>query len=137
MAYLIAILAGLAFTISCILIARRWRIERELFGYGLLLGSLWYVGFGFYEGLSAASLLPQILAAVFFAAMAILGLTRSMVFIAAGWGTHIIWDYAGHYLGAMPGPWWTAPACLGFDPVVAAYLLARSRDWLPLKTQEA
>ena len=134
--YGIAILLGLIGTSIGIIVARRFNIERELFGYSLLIGSSWYVVFGILDGQSLNTLVPQIVAALVFACLALLGLRRSIAFIGIGWGLHIFWDYSAHMFGEIAAPWWTAPACLGFDPFVAAYLIARSKGLMPLAREQ-
>jgi hypothetical protein len=69
--------------------------------------------------------LVELLQALAFGALALLGLRGSPYWLAAGWFLHPFWDFLLHYLG--PGnlftPWTYAIACISFDWLVAIYLL--------------
>ena len=127
MLYMLAVVVGFGFAVASIALARKLDAERIVFGWALIGAAFWYVGFGLYNGQTLSELTPQLVAGAVFVGLAILGLTKSITFIGIGWVLHIFWDYLGPLLGEVAAPWWTAPACLGFDVVVGAYILARSR----------
>ena len=132
MQYSIALLVGALGGLGGIYLGRALNRERELFGYCLFVAAIWYVSFGIWSGASFPVLIPQLLGGVVFAAFGLLGLRYSILFIAAGWGLHAVWDLISPAISDISyAPWWTGPACLGFDPVVALYLVARSRGALP------
>ena len=137
MLYGTAIAVGFIGAICAIAIARRLDAEQRMFGWCLIIAAFWYIGFGLANGQSTAALTPQFAAAALFLALAVLGLRKSMVFTGVGWVLHIFWDYLGPLLGEVAAPWWTAPACLGFDVVVGEYVLARSRGLAPLAQSSA
>jgi hypothetical protein len=67
----------------------------------------------------------ELIQAVVFGAIALLGLRGSPYWIAAGWALHPFWDVVLHYVG--PGhsftPWTYAIACVSFDWLVAIYIV--------------
>ena len=136
MEYGLAIGAGIACAIVGILVSRRIDAERLLFGWGLVIAAFWYIGFGLFYGQSIATLTPQFVAGAVFLALAILGLRKSIMFLSIGWAIHIFWDYLGPAFGEVRAPWWTAPACLGFDVLAATYLFARYKGYLTIQPSE-
>jgi hypothetical protein len=76
-------------------------------------------------GAPAIWTLVELLQVVVFGTMALLGLFGSPYWLAAGWALHPLWDVLLHYIG--PGqaftPWTYAIACIGFDWLVALYIV--------------
>ena len=132
MLYALAIMVGVAAAVAGIALSRRLNAEREIFGWALVIGAFWYIGFGVFHGHTLAELAPQLIAGAVFLGLAILGLAKSIVFTSVGWILHVFWDYLGPHLGPVAGPWWVPPACLGFDVIVGVYLFARYRGVAPL-----
>jgi hypothetical protein len=133
MAFWVDFLIGAALGAGFIVLARALgRLERIVLAGGLLVAALAYVGFG--VGPRGASALPVELAgSLLFAAFGVLGLVSSLWFLALGWALHAIWDLAVPGLSDVSYmPVWYAAACIGFDVVLAAYLIARARDLLPV-----
>ncbi len=55
-----------------------------------------------------------------------MGLRASPLWLAAGWGAHVVWDVALHPSGpADYAPPWYVAACIGFDLLLAAYIAWR------------
>lgn len=133
----IAITIGAVCAAGAIALARHIERERQLFAIALLAGSVWYLLFAVFEQHPATPWTAHLVAAAGFAVLALLGLSRSVLYVAIGWGCHIVWDYGAHAFGPVPGPWWTAPTCMGFDPVVAVYLLLRMRGYWPTASARA
>ena len=63
---------------------------------------------------------------VFFAVLATVALTiEEPMPIAAGWLGHAVWDVLHPHPMTTSMPSWYSPFCIGFDVVVAAYLVIR------------
>ena len=133
--YAAAIAIGSVGSVASILLARRLDAERLIFGWALVLAAFWYIGFGLINGQTISALLPQFAAGAVFLTLAVLGLRGSVVLIGIGWILHIFWDFLGPFFGEVRAPWWTAPACLGFDVVVGTYLILRVRGFAPLSPE--
>lgn len=98
---------------------------------GLLVAALIYLGFA----LAAPSLhrLPLEAAGVaLFAALAWLGVRRSLWWLVLGWVAHVAWDVGLHLDRPQDvvGPWYPL-LCVGFDLVVAGYLLGPAAAAVP------
>jgi hypothetical protein len=80
-------------------------------------------------GTGSIWILVELLQVVVFGTLALLGLRGSPYWLAAGWALHPFWDFLLHYLG--PGhpftPWTYAIACVGFDWLVAIYIVVAYR----------
>lgn len=106
-----------------VLIARRLPPAGELrvFAIGLVVAASVYIAFallsGEWLGIEAGGV-------VLFAAIAWLG-RRAAGWLALGWATHVAWDVWLHLDRAQPvvGAWYPM-ACVGFDLIVAGYLLS-------------
>jgi hypothetical protein len=88
-----------------------------------------YLGFGFADR-GAGEHRLQGLAAIGFVGVAALALhADSHLILAVGWAAHAGWD-ALHHFGKLRTwvPKWYAPACVVYDLVVAAFLVALA--WL-------
>lgn len=105
--------------------ARGKRIETQakLFGQGLVIAAIIYIGFAIAWG-SAIWILIEGLGVLLYGVFFLLGSKKGVVWIGVGWLLHPLWDAALHLYG--PGsevaPRWYAVACLSFDVVVAGYL---------------
>lgn len=99
--------------------------ERRILAIGLLVASLVYVGFALVAG-SGGRVLVELAGAVIFALPAYAGYRGSPLFLAAGWGGHVLWDVLLHVAGPVPGVEWYAALCVGFDPLVAAAVTVRA-----------
>jgi hypothetical protein len=116
-----------------LLVVVAWALSRwirEVVGRALLAFVLWgaalmYVYFAAKAGQGAGWLTAELLGVAVFGGLGLLGLLRSPMWLAVGWGLHPAWDLALHYFGPghafAPEP--IAVACLSFDLVVAAYIV--------------
>lgn len=85
-----------------------------------------YLGFALTDGRIRAALTEEV-GIVIFAILATVALgTREPLWLAGGLFGHAVWDAIHHRRGldtAMPR--WYVPLCIGFDVVVAVYVLIR------------
>ena len=105
------------------------RFIRDIIGRSLLVIFLFaaagaYVGFALLAAPGPIWVLAELVQAIIFGAIALLGLRGSPWWLTAGWALHPLWDVVLHYVG--PGHsfapiTYTIP-CLSFDLLVAAYI---------------
>ena len=102
------------------------RAERLVLALGLVLAAVVYVGFAL-AGAGLMWVLVDALGVIGYGALAWLGLKRSALWLAAGWALHPVWDVGLHIAGsgAAFAPAWYAILCLGFDLLVAGYIVFR------------
>lgn len=125
--FLLAVCGGAALALPYVMYARRVRDGRGVFGAGLTVAALVYVGFAVAGG-SVQELLIELMGIVVFAVFAFLGARRSGYFLAVGWALHVSWDVLLHPRNpASYVPWWYPPVCIGFDLVVAGAVFRASR----------
>jgi hypothetical protein len=113
-----------------VLLARRQRGsgEARLLAIGLVVAALIYVGLalapadGQWLAIEAGGL-------ALFVGLAWLGLRHSTWWLALGWVAHAGWDVGLHLDRAQPvvGAWYPL-LCIGFDLVVAGFVLGRTRS---------
>ncbi len=71
-------------------------------------------------------------------ALGALGVVSSIWFLAAGWAGHAAWDLVvPAFADVSYMPTWYAAVCVGFDVVVAAYLVVRARGGLAISAAGA
>lgn len=94
----------------------------------LVLAALVYAGAAAAAG-DWSALALELVGVGAFGVMAGAGLRRDPGWLVAGWLAHPLWDAAFHLLGSggAPGMVGYAHVCLGFDPVVAGYLVVTQR----------
>ena len=113
-----------------IVVARRLGVpgERRLLAVGLVVAALIYVGFAV-AWADAVWMMIELGGVVVFTGLAVLGLKRSALSLAVGWALHPAWDVGLHLVGAGAAfaPAWYTVACISFDLLVAAYVIARFR----------
>ena len=121
-----AILSLLAFLLS--------RFTRDIVGRTLLATVLFaaagaYLGFAFQQGMFRVWVLIELLQAIAFGVLGLIGWRGPVKWLALGWALHPLWDFGLHYLG--PGntfaPMSYTIACISFDWVVAAYIFIAYR----------
>jgi hypothetical protein len=85
-----------------------------------------YLGYALNDGRLRAFQVEYV-GMVAFAALATMALARnSALLLALGYLGHGLWDLLHHRHGVeVRMPWWYVPVCLGYDTVVAIYVLAR------------
>jgi hypothetical protein len=74
---------------------------------------------------STGSLVAEIIPALVFVSMAVLGFRKTPWLVVAGLALHGVFDFFHHAVIANPGvPLWWPGWCLSYDVVAAAYLAA-------------
>ena len=88
----------------------------------LVIAALIYVLFPLLFGGSSTWVLIELAGLLLYGSFALLGLRHSPLWIAVGWGLHVLWDLVLHSSG--PGsefvPAWYPGVCLGVDLTLAA-----------------
>lgn len=120
--FVLVVLAGVALALPYVLYARN---RRRVFGIGLVVASVVYVGFAVFRGATSA-LLVELSGVVLFGLIAFAGVRYSSWVLALGWVMHAGWDLLLHPAGVSSyAPWWYPAACLGFDLFVAGAVSTR------------
>lgn len=131
------LIAGIVLAGGFILAARRtlnYEREKFIYGTGLVIAALIYVGFGLFSG-SVAWQLIELGGVLLFAALAVLGIRRSGWFLGIGWALHVFWDLVLHDASTAFVPRWYQFLCLGFDLFLAGYIGVR--EWKTKKYSRA
>ena len=130
-----AIFATVAVIVPAFLLSR---FTRDIVGRSLLVIFL-FIAAGAYFGFAITGrelvgtdqiwMLVELIQAVVFGAIALLGLRGSPYWIAVAWALHPLWDVGLHYFG--PGysfaPLGYTIACISFDLLVALYIAVAYR----------
>jgi hypothetical protein len=119
---------GAVSAFAFVIIARRSGTngEKEIYAAGLFIAALIYVGFATIGGASFGWSVIELAGLVVFTLLAVLGLKLSIWLLAAGWALHCLWDALLHLTRhAAFVPDWYPVICLGFDLILAAYIVAR------------
>jgi len=110
------------------------RFTREIVGRFLLFAVLivaagFYLFFALRSDVGAVWIAAEVIGIAAYTTMGWFGLRRSPMWLAAGWALHPLWDVVLHWAG--PGrafaPETYTIACLSYDLVVAAYIVAAYR----------
>ncbi len=100
-----------------------WEKRPLTYANMLIIAAMIYVGFALFTG-ELAWMYIEIIGVVLFFLMALIGLKVSYWFLAFGWAAHVLWDVGLHSVEKTPFvPGWYPAACVGFDLVIAGYLL--------------
>ncbi len=121
---LAALLAGITLGIAAVLSG-----EAALPFFAVLLGTTAgvYLGFAIDDGRLREELL-EIANIIFIAALAVLGLKSSPMFLAAGFLWHGVWDFAHHPKAVQTQVVkWYPPACVVYDWILAGFIFLRWR----------
>lgn len=136
---LFPILAGAMLGGLFVLLARRQRGSGEvrLLGLGLVVAALIYVVLALARA-DGRWLATEAGGLALFAGLAWLGLRHSSWWLALGWVAHAGWDVALHLDRAQPvvGAWYPL-LCVGFDLVVAGFLLSGAITSRPSRAPSA
>ena len=100
---------------------------RRRLGSALLIASFIYVAFAM-AAMESTWLLIEIGGVALFAGFVALGARHSLLWLAAGWALHAMWDVGLHviYPSAF-APLWYPVLCISFDLIVAVYIIRRVR----------
>jgi hypothetical protein len=136
---LLPILAGAMLGGLFVLVARRQKntAELRLLALALLVAALIYVGFALGATDTRWVAIEAVGLAVF-APFAWLGLRVAPWWLALGWAAHVGWDVGLHLDRPQPvvGAWYPL-LCVGFDLVVAGFLLSGTATPRPSGGQAA
>ena len=107
------------------------RFQNPVLAVSILGAAVPYVAIGL--GTQPASELPVEFGGIaLFASLAALGTWLSPGYLAAAWAVHAAWDVVTPlWTDTSYMPEWYAGVCVGFDFVVALYLVGLIRGWLP------
>lgn len=134
---LLPILAGAVLGGLFALFARRQGSAREvpMLALGLVVAALIYVGFAL-GGAESPWVTVELAGLALFGGLAWLGLRAAPWWLAVGWVAHAAWDVGLHLDRAQPvvGGWYPL-LCVGFDLVVAGFLLSGARTPRPSRAQ--
>ncbi|MEW8030043.1 MAG: DUF6010 family protein [Candidatus Thiodiazotropha sp.] len=122
---------GLALGIALILYARnRGRSEKTILAIGLIVAALIYVGFALIWG-DATWFFIELAGVPVYGMFYWLSVRFSFLWLAIGWVAHPVWDIFLHLKGPghIVAPEWYAVACISFDILVAAYIVASISKW--------
>lgn len=126
------ILLGAVLALGFILLVRQVARDRELLVYaiGLVVAALVYVLFAAVGG-DGRDLLIELGGVAVFGFFAAAGYWHSPMWVAVGWAGHVGWDVLLHPAGAGTyAPGWYVLLCIGFDLLVAGYIVARRYRWV-------
>ena len=117
---------GLVLGVALIVYARSSkRSENTILAMGLVVAAAIYVGFALIWG-NTTWFLIELAGVPAYAIFYWLSVRFSVVWLAAGWAAHPVWDVLLHLKG--PGhfvaPEWYVVACISFDVLIAVYILA-------------
>ena len=91
---------------------------------GLVVAAVIYIGFSLFNA-DRSWVMVEVLGVLAYGLAAWLAIRYSLLWLAAGWGLHPIWDVWLHWLG--PGsdivPPWYAIACLSFDVALGVFVI--------------
>ena len=122
---LIEIIIGMILAITSVFIVA-WLFPKKDHAFwrmGLLIAALIYVGFAVF-GQSWGHLPMELIGVVLYGAFVWLSKKYELYWLALGWGLHICWDIFLHTgTGTAFVPHWYPGICLGFDIVIAVYIV--------------
>lgn len=127
-AFALALGGGVVLALAYLAVARqrRPRAERRFHATALVAVALVYVGFALAGNPGWLDL--ELAGVALFGALAWAGGARDPIWLAAGWAGHVVWDlllHGGADAAFVPAAY---PAlCVGFDLVIALYLLSQRR----------
>ena len=96
---------------------------RRILATALVVAAVIYVAFALLAANVSRWLVVELVGVAMYGGLAVLGVKRSVWWLASAWALHPVWDIAIHYLGsgASFAPQWYVIACVSFDLLVAAY----------------
>jgi len=104
---------------------------RCVYAIGLVIAALIYPAFAVING-GVRHVGTEVIGVAVFSTIALLGLRLSPLLLAFGWTAHVAWDVLLHWGDGTSAyvPSWYPTVCVGFDLLLAGYIVAalRSRD---------
>lgn len=128
--FTITILLGALLATPYALFAASSRRPAVPFGIGLAVASLLYLVFAAFGPAEPSDLLLETMGLLLFGSVAVAGVRWFPPLLAAGWTAHVAWDLLLHPVTTQGSysPWWYPVLCIGFDLLVAGFILAIHRD---------
>jgi len=125
---LLLVTLGVATAVVGILLFQlRPAVEKRLYGIGLIIAALIYVGFALH-GDGAKWIGIELLGLMVFGAMTIAGWRSSMWWLAVGWAAHAAWDMIVHGAHTPFAPRPYAIWCAAVDVTFGVYIAWRLRS---------
>ncbi len=120
------LVAGVILAAAFIHVTRRFDTYKA-FAIGLVVAACIYVAFALTNGASAGWIALELAGVILYGSIALLGMRHNRVWLAIGWGTHLLWDIGLHLLGQGHSfaPRGYAITCISFDAVLALYIAYR------------
>lgn len=118
------ILGFVAAVVSIFVVSRIYPNKDHAFWRtGLVVAAIIYVVFSLFGG-SLPWILTELGGVALYMGFAILSKRYNLLFLALGWGLHVLWDVLLH-AGGTPAfvPAWYPGVCLGFDIAIAGYVV--------------
>jgi hypothetical protein len=129
-----AVLGALFVTVAS---RRSRREEAQLLAIGLVIAALIYVVLAIF-GADLTWLLYEAAGLLLFGAFAWLGVRASPAWLALGWTAHVAWDVGLHLDRSQAiVPDWYPLLCVGFDLLVAGFVLGSMLPWRAVNSTAA
>ena len=127
---LLPLLVGVALAIVFALVARIQGVgkpgtEQRVLALGLVIAALIYVAFAVVGRPELRWHVVEATGLVIFGFLAWWGVRRDPIWLAVGWAIHVGWDLGLHGATETFVPGWYPAVCVGFDVLVAGYILGR------------
>lgn len=132
LAMLAAVPTMVAFYVTRFFGKRGMAVERQWAALFLAAMPLVYIAGWFRSGASGLQLVLELIAFIFFAAVAWKGFKSNPLWLPAGIAAHgLIWDLWHLFLSPSSVPHWYSLDCLLADSGLALYLVLRIKNWPP------
>jgi hypothetical protein len=126
---LLPIVVGAVLAALFVLGVKAWapRAERRVLALGLAVTALLYVVFALAGHADSSTLLLEAGGVALFGLVAWLGFRGALRWLAVGWAAHVAWDVGLHLDRVQTVvPMWYPLFCVGFDLMVAGFILGRT-----------
>ncbi len=122
--FVAALLTGVVLALPYIAFCRRAARPEVPLALGLAVAALIYLVLAGLRGGTAGELRWELGGVVLFSVTAWVGVRWWPAVLAAGWAGHVAWDLLLHPVEVSGyAPWWYPVACIGFDLLVAGWVL--------------
>lgn len=122
-----ALLAGCALAPICLLPSLALSEDAALVFFGVLLGMVPAVYFGFALNDGRIGIVgSETVGALIYGGAAVAAVAASWpILLGIGYLAHALWDAIHPHTLNTKMPWWYVPMCMGFDVIVGLYVLIR------------
>lgn len=126
--YLGTVLLGAGLSVLFLIVGQAVGLTRDRGAWTvtLIAIALFYVVFAV-DGTHAMGFVLNVVIAVVFIGMALLGHVTTLWWTVAGLALHLLFDGVYHSFETNPAPYWWGPICLGMDAVLALWLALMMR----------